>query len=68
NEIVNALVTEYEPMLGSVARGENLGSRWDECYDIERLVPTPDYYDLVQRMHKKMEGFGLNWDILKTEC
>ncbi len=68
NEIVNALVTEYEPLLGSVPKGENLGSRWDECYDVERLVPKDDYYQLVLSMRKKMAGFGMNWDILKTEC
>ncbi|MEG1537720.1 MAG: monomethylamine:corrinoid methyltransferase, partial [Clostridiales bacterium] len=67
NDIVKSLVAEYEPMLGSVAKGENRGSRWDECYDIERLVPTDDYAQLVSNMKKKMGGFGLDWNILRTE-
>lgn len=63
NEIVKVLVKEYQPLMGTMP----LGSRWDECYDTEKLIPKPEYAELVQKMHKKLEGFGLNWNVLRVE-
>ncbi len=63
NEIIKALLPEYQHLLGTMP----LGSKWTECYDTERLVPTDDYAALVQRMHKKLEGFGLDWKTLRVE-
>lgn len=67
NDIVKKLLPEYMPIIGSVPKGENLGSRWDECYDVEKLIPKPDYQERVLKIRKKMEGFGFDWKVLKAE-
>ncbi|MEG1662085.1 MAG: monomethylamine:corrinoid methyltransferase, partial [Clostridiales bacterium] len=63
NEICKTLLPEYQHLLGTMP----LGSKWTECYDTERLVPTSDYADLVGRMHKKLEGLGFDWKALRVE-
>ena len=63
NDIVKALLKEYMPLMGTMP----LGSRWDECYDTERLIPKPEYAELVAKIHKKLEGFGLKWSVLNVE-
>ncbi len=68
NTIVRRLVDEYEPWLGSVQKGQNLGCRWDECYDLQTLTPIPAYHQLKQDMVKDLTTMGLDWRVLRTEC
>ena len=63
NEFVKKNVAEYKPLFGSMP----LGSRWDECYDTDKLIPKNDYADLVAKMKKKMTDYGLDWSVLKVE-
>jgi len=63
NEIVTACVNENKPLFGTAP----LGSQWTECYDTERLIPTPEYVELRERIKGKLQKMGLNWSVLRVE-
>ncbi|UCF91122.1 MAG: monomethylamine:corrinoid methyltransferase [Desulfobacterales bacterium] len=60
NEITKKILDEYETRLGEAP----LGRRFDECYDLVSLQPTPAYLDLYEQCREKLRGFGLDYSLL----
>lgn len=60
NEIVKQLLAEYEDKIEQAP----IGKRFDECYDLGTVQPTPEYLDLYERCKEKLIGFGLDYSLL----
>jgi len=57
NDIVKKLLGEYESRIPEAPQGK----RFDECYDLAAVRPTPEYLDLFERCKETQSRFGLNW-------
>ena len=55
NEIVKALLARYEPHLQDPPAGE----RFQDCYNVATLEPTPEHYDVYQTAKEEMSRLGL---------
>lgn len=62
NTIVKALVKEIKPLFGTMP----LGSKWQEVFDVETINPKPQYVELFNNTKKKLEGFGMDFSVLKA--
>jgi methylamine--corrinoid protein Co-methyltransferase len=57
NELVKRILVEYEDQLDTAP----IGKRFDECYNMSTVKPTPEYVDLYERCKEKLTGFGLDY-------
>jgi methylamine--corrinoid protein Co-methyltransferase len=55
NEIVKALLARYGPHLGNPPEGR----RFQDCYDVDTLEPTPEHYDVYARARDDLRALGL---------
>lgn len=55
NEIVKALLARYEPHLQNPPAGQ----RFQDCYNVATLEPTPEHYDVYQTAKEEMSRLGL---------
>jgi len=55
NEIVNRLLEKYEHHIPEAP----LGSKYQECFDVESATPVPEYVDLYEQVKSELRGYGL---------
>ncbi len=55
NEIVKALLARYEPHLANPPEG----MRFQDCFNIDTLEPTPEHYDVYSKAKDEMRSLGL---------
>jgi hypothetical protein len=55
NDIVNVLLGKYEKDIPTPP----LGKRYQECCDVERGIPLPEYADLYQQVKAELGEIGL---------
>jgi methylamine--corrinoid protein Co-methyltransferase len=60
NEMVKEILPRYESRMADPP----LGKRFDECYDLETLQPTPEYLDLYGQCRETLRGIGLDYSLL----
>ena len=57
NEVVKRILDKYEDRFNDPP----LGKRFDECYNLQTLQPTPEYLDLYEQIKEQLTGFGLDY-------
>jgi hypothetical protein len=55
NEIVKALLAKYEPHLKNPPEGQ----RFQDCFNIDTLEPTPQHYDVYTNAKAELRQLGL---------
>ena len=55
NDIVSALLARYEPHLQNPPTGQ----RFQDCYNVATLEPTPEHYQVYQTAKEEMSRLGL---------
>jgi methylamine--corrinoid protein Co-methyltransferase len=55
NEIVKALLARYEPHLENAPEGK----RFQDCFNLDTLEPTPEHYDVYSKAKDEMRALGL---------
>ncbi len=55
NESVNRLLEKYEQHIPEAP----LGSKYQECFDVESATPVPEYVDLYEQVKSELRGYGL---------
>jgi len=57
NEIAKNIISKYEGKLENAP----LGERFQECYDIHKLRPTPKHVELYERVKTELRDLGLEF-------
>lgn len=60
NEIVKQLVVRYEDDIADAP----LGKKFCEIYDMQRVVPTPEYTAVLEAIRGEMRELGLDYTVL----
>jgi len=55
NEIVKALLAKYEKHLANPPEGK----RFQDCFNIDTLEPTPEHYEVYANAKEALRGLGL---------
>jgi hypothetical protein len=55
NEIVRALLAKYEAHLDNPPEGQ----RFQDCFNLDTLEPTPEHHDVYLKAKEELRGFGL---------
>lgn len=58
NDIVKDLLLKYEAHLDSPPAGD----RYQDCFDVATMTPSPEYARLYNEVKKEMEGYGLRFE------
>jgi methylamine--corrinoid protein Co-methyltransferase len=57
NEILGKLISLYEGNYKTAPRGK----RFQECYDVVKVTPTPEYVAVYEKAIETLEGLGLRF-------
>ena len=55
NEIVKGLLNQYDGKI----KDAPLGKKFQECYDVKRIVPTKEYLELYRNVRKRLGDLGI---------
>lgn len=57
NEVLGKLISLYEGNYKTAPRGK----RFQECYDVVKVTPTPEYVAVYEKAIETLEGLGLRF-------
>ncbi|MCL4458661.1 MAG: monomethylamine:corrinoid methyltransferase [Chloroflexi bacterium] len=57
NEVVKSLLDRYEDSIPHAP----IGQRYQDCFDVARGIPKPEYLELYHRVREELESMGLRW-------
>jgi methylamine--corrinoid protein Co-methyltransferase len=62
NALVKKILPKYEDKISEAPIGKTIS----ECYDMERVEPTPEYLDLYEKVKKDISSLGLDYLTLSS--
>jgi methylamine--corrinoid protein Co-methyltransferase len=62
NELVRKILPKYEDKISKAPMGKTIS----ECYDMERVEPTPEYLDLYEKVKKDISSLGMDYSTLSS--
>jgi methylamine--corrinoid protein Co-methyltransferase len=60
NEIVKTLLSRYEETI--LARNPPIGKKFDEMYDLQKLIPSNEYYELYNNAKQELQELGIDFE------
>jgi methylamine--corrinoid protein Co-methyltransferase len=62
NEIVKTLLMKYEKRIFN--RNPPIGKRFEEIYDIQKLIPSNEYQELYEKTKHELQELGIDFELL----
>ena len=57
NEIANKLLAKYEDQAATASKG----SQYQECYDVDKAIPTSEHLDMFNKVKDEIAEMGVDF-------
>ena len=57
NEIALKMLATYEDEAATASKGKE----YQECYDVQKALPTPEHYDMYRRVKDEIADMGVEF-------